>query len=135
MYVPVVAYITGGGMLILAVLTRFSPLGIALTCLYGICAAMAMPAIAAVSQDVVPVAHKGLSMGLAIFAQYMLGGAWGPSVVGFVSDRLGGGAEGLGTAVMLCGLFGVAAGVLFWVASRTYAEDLQKVKDEAILEE
>lgn len=135
MYVPVAAYITGGLILILAVLTRFSPLGIALACVYGICAAMAMPAIAAISQDVVPVAHKGLSMGLAIFAQYMLGGAWGPSVVGFVSDWLGGGAEGLGTAVMLCGLFGVAAGILFFIASLTYAEDLQKVKDEAILEE
>jgi len=135
MYVPVVAYIAGGLILIVAVLTRFSPVGIALACVYGICAAMAMPAIAAISQDVVPAAHKGLSMGLAIFAQYMLGGAWGPSVVGFVSDWLGGGADGLGTAVMLCGLFGVAAGILFFIASFTYAEDLRKVTDEAILEE
>jgi len=135
MYVPVVAYITGGVIMIIAIQTRFSPLGIGLACIYGIAAAMAMPAIAAISQDVVPVAHKGLSMGLAVFAQYMLGGAWGPSVVGFVSDRLGGGADGLGTAVMLCGLFGIAAGILFFIASRTYAEDLQKVKDEAILEE
>src|SRR5512145_650409 len=135
MYIMVVAYSFGGLMLILAVLTNFSTLGIALAALFGIASAMAMPAMAAISQDVVPVAHKGLSMGLAIFAQYMLGGAWGPSVVGFVSDWLGGGAEGLGTAVMLCGLFGVAAGILFFIASLTYAEDLQKVKDEAILEE
>jgi len=135
MYVPVVAYIAGGLLLMIVILTRFSPVGIALACLYGIAAAMAMPAIAAISQDVVPVAHKGLSMGLAIFAQYMLGGAWGPYAVGVLSDWLGGGADGLGTAVMLCGLFGVAAGVLFFVASRTYPQDLQKVKDETILEE
>jgi MFS family permease len=135
MYIPVVAYIFGGTMLILAVLTHFSYLGIAFAALFGIASAMAMPAIAAISQDVVPVAHKGLSMGLAIFAQYMLGGAWGPYIVGFVSDRLGGGAEGLGMAIMLCGLFGIAAGILFFVASRTYPEDLQKVKDEAILAE
>ena len=96
---------------------------------------MAMPAIAAISQDVVPVAHKGLSMGLAIFAQYMFGGAWGPYVVGAVSDALGGGAEGLSIAVALCGAFGVLAGVLFLVAARTYPEDSQKVKDEAILAE
>jgi MFS family permease len=96
---------------------------------------MAMPAIAAISQDVVPVAHKGLSMGLAIFAQYMLGGAWGPYIVGAFSDWMGGGADGLSMAVMLCGLFGIAAGILFFVASRTYPEDLQKVKDEAILAE
>lgn len=135
MYIPAVAYIIGGSLLIVVILTRFSPLGIALAVLYGIAAAMAMPAIAAISQDVVPVAHKGLSMGLAIFAQYMLGGAWGPYVVGAVSDALGGGAEGLGIAVALCGVFGLLAGVLFLVAARTYPEDSQKVKDEAILAE
>ncbi|MFA7177557.1 MAG: MFS transporter [Smithellaceae bacterium] len=135
MYIPVVAYILGGGLLIVVVLTRFSYVGIALACVYGIAAAAAMPAIAAISQDVVPVAHKGLSMGLAIFAQYMLGGAWGPYIVGAVSDGLGGGADGLSIAVMLCGVFGIVAGILFLVASRTYPEDLQKVKDEAILEE
>ena len=135
MYIPVVAYIFGGVMLILAVQTHFSYLGIAFAALFGIASAMAMPAIAAISQDVVPVAHKGLSMGLAIFAQYMLGGAWGPYAVGFVSDALGGGAEGLGTAFMLCGLFGIVAGILFFVASRTYPADLQKVKDETILAE
>jgi hypothetical protein len=74
-------------------------------------------------------------VGLAIFAQYMLGGAWGPYIVGAVSDGMGGGADGLSIAVMLCGVFGIVAGILFLVASRTYPEDLQKVKDEAILEE
>lgn len=135
MYIPVVTYIFGGLLLIIAIFTRFSPLGIGLAVFYGILVAMAMTATAAISQDVAPVAHKGLSMGLAIFAQYMLGGAWGPYVVGIVSDRLGGGAEGLSIAVMLCGLFGILAGVLFFVASRTYPEDLQKVKEEAILAE
>ena len=135
MYIPAVAYIIGGSLLIVVILTRFSPLGIALAVLYGVAAAMAMPAIAAISQDVVPVAHKGLSMGMAIFAQYMLGGAWGPYVVGAVSDSLGGGAEGLGIAVGFCGAFGLLAGVLFLVAARTYPEDSQKVKDEAILAE
>jgi MFS family permease len=135
MYIPAVAYIVGGTLLIVVILTRFSPLGIALAVCYGIAASMAMPAIAAISQDVVPVAHKGLSMGLAIFAQYMLGGAWGPYVVGAVSDALGGGADGLGIAVALCGAFGILAGVLFIVASRTYPEDSQKVKNEALLAE
>jgi len=135
MYIMVVAYSFGGLMLILAVLTNFSTLGIALAALFGIASAMAMPAMAAISQDVVPVAHKGLSMGLAVFAQYMLGGAWGPYIVGFVSDRLGGGAEGLGMAFMFCGLFGIVAGILFFIASRTYPEDLKKVKDEIILAE
>jgi MFS family permease len=135
MYIPVVAYIFGGLLMIIVISTRFSPLGIGLAVFYGILTAMAMPAIAAISQDVVPVAHKGLSMGLAVFAQYMLGGAWGPYIVGIVSDYLGGGTEGLSIAVMLCGLFGIVAGVLFFIAARTYPEDLRKVKDEAILAE
>lgn len=135
MYIPVVAYIIGGLLMIVVVLTKFNYLGIALACLYGIATAGAMPAIAAISQDVVPVAHKGLSMGLAVFAQYMLGGAWGPYIVGAVSDRLGGGADGLSMAMMLCGLFGILAGILFFIASRTYPEDQKKVKDEAILAE
>ena len=135
MYIMVVAYSFGGLMLILAVLTNFSTLGIAFAALFGIASAMAMPAMAAISQDVVPVAHKGLSMGLAVFAQYMLGGAWGPYIVGFVSDRLGGGAHGLGMAFVFCGLFGIVAGILFFIASRTYPADSQKVKNETILAE
>jgi MFS family permease len=135
MYIPVVAYLIGGCLVIAAILTEFNAIGIALAVLYGIASAMAMPAIAAISQDVVPVAHKGLSMGLAVFAQYMLGGAWGPYIVGAISDAAGGGAQGLGLGVMMCGVFGVVAGILFWIASRTYPEDLQKVKDEAILAE
>ncbi len=135
MYVPALAYLIGGSLLVGVVLTRFSPLGIFLAVLYGICAAMAMPAIAAISQDVVPVAHKGLSMGLAIFAQYMFGGAWGPYVVGIVSDGLGGGAEGLSAAVTLCGGFGWVAGILFLVSARTYPQDVEKVSRETILAE
>jgi MFS family permease len=135
MYVPVVAYIIGGVLLVIVVLTGFSIFGIVLAVIYGIAAAMAMPAIAAISQDVVSVAHKGLSMGMAVFAQYMLGGAWGPYVVGVISDAAGGGGEGLSIAVMFCGAFGLVAGFLFLMASRTYVEDLQKVKNEAILAE
>lgn len=134
-YIPVAAYIIGGCLIVSATLLKFNPLGLALAVFYGIAASAAMPAIAAISQDVVPVAHKGLSMGLAIFAQYMLGGAWGPYVVGAVSDALGGGAEGLSMGIMMCGLFGITAGFLFLIASRTYPEDLRRVKDEAILAE
>jgi MFS family permease len=135
MYVPAVSFFFSGVVLIIVIFIGFTPLGIGIAVFYGILSSMAMPAVAAISQDVVPVAHKGLSMGLAIFAQYMLGGAWGPYIVGIVSDKLGGGAQGLSTAVMICGLFGIVSGILFFIASRTYQEDLKKVKDEAILAE
>lgn len=134
-YVPAVAYVLSGALLIVVILTGLNRIGIGLAVFYGIATAMAMPAIAAISQDVVPVAHKGLSMGMAVFAQYIFGGAWGPYVVGVVSDALGGGAKGLNMGMMLCGVFGLVAGMLFLVAARTYPEDAQKVKDQAILAE
>jgi hypothetical protein len=74
-------------------------------------------------------------MGLAIFAQYMFGGAWGPYAVGALSDALGGGAKGLSIAVGICGAFGLLAGLLFLVAARTYPEDAQKVRSEVIMAE
>jgi MFS family permease len=103
--------------------------------LYGIAASMAVPAFATVSQDIVPVAHKGLSMGLVVFAQYLFGGAWGPWLIGWLSDLLGGGAEGLSMAVMLSAIVGVLGGIFFLIAARTYPADAEKVRRETLLAE
>ena len=94
---------------------------------------MALPALSAVSQDIVPVAHKGLSMGLVVFSQYLLGGAWGPYVIGAVSDALGGGAQGLSTAIMLSAGVGVIGAICFAIAARSYPADVEKVRQETIL--
>ncbi len=102
--------------------------------LFGICLVLGMPAIGAVTQDVVPVAHKGLSFGLCIFFQYVLGGAWSPYAVGAISDSLGGGADGLGKAVMLAALAGLLGAIIFLWASRYYPSDMEKMKkQEAVL--
>ena len=93
MYVPAVANLIGAVLIVIVILTNFSAIGIAIAVLYGIAVSMAVPGFAIVSQDIVPVAHKGLSMGLVVFAQYLFGGAWGPYVIGAVSDALGGGAQ------------------------------------------
>ena len=96
---------------------------------------MAMPACATISQDIVPSAHKGLSMGLVIFAQYLFGGAWGPWLTGWASDLWGGGADGLSIALMLSASMGILGGVLFLIAARTYPADAEKVKQEILLAE
>jgi MFS family permease len=88
-----------------------------------------------VSQDIVPVAHKGLSMGLAILAQYLFGGAWGPLLIGWISDLLGGGADGLSIALMLSAVMGILGGILFLIAARTYRADAEKVRKEILLAE
>ncbi len=135
MYVPAVSYLASAVLIVIVILTKFSPLGIALAVLYGIVASMAVPAFATVSQDIVPVAHKGLSMGLVVFAQYSFGGAWGPWLIGWLSDLLGGGAEGLSLAVILSAIVGVVGGIFFLVAARTYPDDAEKVRRETILAE
>ena len=135
MYVPAVAYLISAVLIVAVIAIGFNPLGIALAVLYGIAASMAVPAFATVSQDVVPVAHKGLSMGLAVFAQYVFGGAWGPWLIGWVSDLLGGGAQGLSMAVMLSAIGGIIGGILFLIAARTYPADAEKVRQETILAE
>jgi MFS family permease len=65
------------------------------------------PAKGAITQDVVHPRLKGISWGMAVFTMYLLGGSWGPVLVGTLSDRLGGGAAGLQTALMIAATTGI----------------------------
>jgi MFS family permease len=133
LYLPALASLLAAIVLIVMVMLRFGPIAIGLGFLYGILSVIYGPALNAVSQDVVPAAHKGLSMGMAVFAAYMFGGAWGPSVVGAISDALGGGADGLLTAFLITTIAGFIAALLFWLAARTYPADMEKVKSETLM--
>lgn len=133
LYLPALASVLAAVLLIVMVLLRFGPVGIVLGFIYGILSVIGSPALNTVSQDVVPAANKGLSMGMAVFSAYMFGGAWGPSVVGVVSDKLGGGADGLLTAFLFCTIAGFAAGIILWMAARTYKADMEKVAGETLL--
>jgi MFS family permease len=75
LYLPALASVLAAIVLVIMVTLKFGPVGIALGFLYGILSVIGSPALNAVSQDVVPAAHKGLSMGMAVFAAYMFGGA------------------------------------------------------------
>jgi MFS family permease len=132
-YLPGITLAVAAVVLIAAILTDFSPFGIALGMLYGIINVMAVASFGAISQDVVPAAHKGLSFGLSVFFQYMLGGAWGPYAVGAISDALGGGAPGLSTAMIMATACGILGGACFLVASRYYTVDAEKVNKEILV--
>jgi hypothetical protein len=56
-------------------------------------------------------------------------------VVGGISDLLGGGADGLGVAVMLSAVMSLLGGIFFLIAARTYPADAAKVNQETILAE
>ena len=86
--------------------------------LHSIFVGMALPAVAATTQDVVPTELRGLSWGTAVVALYLLGGAWGPLLVGAISDRIDGGYVGLAIGLAVSGLFGLVASVLWWAAAR-----------------
>jgi MFS family permease len=132
-FLPGVSLAAAAVVLIGAILTRFNTLGIVLGMLYGIFNVVAVPSFGAISQDVVPVAHKGFSFGLSVFFQYLLGGAWGPYAVGMISDALGGGADGLSWAMIIATVFGVAGGCCFLMASRHYVNDVEKASRQGQL--
>jgi MFS family permease len=133
LYLPALASLVAAVVLIIMLLLRFGPIGIALGFVYGILSVIGSPALNAVSQDVVPSAHKGLSMGLAVFSAYVFGGAWSPSVVGAISDALGGGADGLMTALLFTSIAGFIAALLLWLGARTYPADMERVKEETLM--
>lgn len=94
-----------------------------------------MPALSAVSQEVVRPQYKSLVWGMNIFFMYLLGGAWAPWAVGGISDALGGGAEGLKIALILSTIGGFLATFFFYMGSRTVKADMDRVKDAVLLAE
>jgi MFS family permease len=132
-YLASLAAVTSALLLIAVVLIKFNAIGIALGMLYGIFNVMGNPALASVSQDVVPSAHKGLSFGIAVFCAYALGGAWGPYVVGGISDALGGGADGLSTALIISSAGAILGGLFLLFAARHYGPDMAKVEHETLM--
>jgi MFS family permease len=98
---------------------------------YSIFSGMALPAVAATTQDVVPVSLKGLSWGAALLALYLLGGAWGPLLVGAVSDAFNGGYKGLALGIALTGLFGFIASRMWFLTERHVENDMKQAKEAA----
>ena len=98
-------------------------------------------------QDVIEPALRGTAMALYFFAMYVLGASLGPVGMGFLSSyftrqaALGAGvtdtsfqalrpfaAEGLHSALYVVPLFGLALGIVLFVASRTVAHDMEKLQ-------
>ena len=86
-------------------------------CVYGVFSGMPNPAVMASTQDVVRPEQKGLASGGAYFCMMLLGGAFGPAMVGKLSDVFGGGYQGLTYGLYVASLFGVAAAFVWWKAA------------------
>jgi predicted MFS family arabinose efflux permease len=129
LYLPALAA-AGSSVCLVAAFFGFAasfPLGMTFGLLFGAISMAAIPSLSSVSQDVVPLAHKGLSYGLTVFSMYFLGGAWSPMMVGAISDTLGGGADGLMWAATCAAGGGLLAAICFLVSAKTYLNDEAQV--------
>ena len=99
--------------------------------LHSIFVGMALPAVAATTQDVVPANLKGLSWGAGLVALFLLGGAWGPLLVGGISDHVGGRYEGLAIGLAVTGIFGLLASWMWFVTAKHVDRDSARAKAEA----
>jgi MFS family permease len=76
--------------------------------------------------DVVPNRSRGLAMSISFFLNVAVGGAVGPTAVALASERLFGGAAGLGPAIALTAAvsYGIAIVALIAALSRFRLRDL-----------
>lgn len=121
--------------IIVALVLNVAGAGFVLALVWCFFTMSALPALASITQDVVKPGLKSMAWGMAVFVMYVLGGGWAPMLVGVISDSLGGGAEGLRTALMIMSLGGFVGGVLFFFGSRHYPADQKKVGDHAFEKE
>jgi len=132
MLYPSIAVPLAAVLYIIAVILDFDGIGYVLAMLFGIVAVSAAPPLTSVTQDVVAPDSRGISWGMNVLTQYALGGGWAPLLVGLISDKLGGGADGLRIAMIIAGCGGFLAGVMFFISSRYYPDDCEKVKDRVV---
>lgn len=84
----------------------------------------------AVTQDVVHPGLRAVSYALCVITQNLLGSALGPIVTGAFSDRYG-----ILTALKIASAMPLISFVLFYLGSRYYARDLDKVERVALTAE
>jgi len=92
---------------------------------------VALPALTAANQEVVTPDRKGTAWGFAILSMFLIGG-WAPLAIGGISDALGGDAWGLASGIMIVGMSGLVAAFCYYMSSRYFVQDSEKVKDMVI---
>jgi MFS family permease len=99
------------------------PMQMAMLVLVGVTIAMYNPGGAAVTQDVVHPGLRAISYSICVVVQHILGSTLGPIFVGAVSD-----AYNIQLALSVLPIFILASGIMFFIASRYYEKDLNKVE-------
>ena len=90
--------------------------------LAGTCSIMFASSAIAVTQDVIHPGLRAISYALCVVTQHLFGSAWGPKLTGMWIDDYG-----VLTALSIVPIMAVTSGILFFLASRFYVRDLEKV--------
>jgi MFS family permease len=127
-YMPLLSLVCMSIFFLLSIYFELKGIGLVFGFMLGVALVLPIPAYGALTQDVVTPDRKGMAFGMNTFSMYVLGGGWAPIVIGYVSDLFGGGARGLKWALMIASVGGILAALALFVASKTYLEDLNKVR-------
>lgn len=84
----------------------------------------------AVTQDVVHPGLRAISYALCVIVQNLLGSSLGPVVTGAFSDKYG-----IATALQIACIMPLFSAFIFYLGSRYYRHDLEKVEKIAIVAE
>ncbi len=110
------------------------PVIILLGTIDGFFCSMTTPTFFTITQDVVAPKLRATSMALTLTLVFAFGGAWGPSLIGGLSDMFGSGTYGLKMA-MISILPAVLLSFLFlYISSRYYAADCEGIPNEVMVE-
>lgn len=118
-----------------AVLLKLHGFGLVLGMLFGILIVLGVPSFSAISQDVVTPDLKSMVWGMSVLCQYVLGGGWGPLMVGFLSQTMGGNTHGLAVALIVSTCFGFVASLFLFVSAKHYPNDMDRIKGVTLLAE
>lgn len=110
-------------------------LTILLVLIDGFIAPMTGVLVYTINADVTPRRQRSTSAGMQVLFTFLCGGAWGPVIIGALSDSMGGGASGLVKAGFILTLAGALSCIAFLVASRSYPADSERVSDEVFMDE
>jgi MFS family permease len=86
-------------------------------------AAMPMPVFNVIGQDVLPESKRGTGAAVILFVQFAVFSWWGSIIVGWISDLMGGGVDGLKYALLSLTPFSLAAAAVYLVCCRYYPAD------------
>jgi len=124
LYSPAISSFLSSVLLLAVALTiREKVIALTLLAFYGIMVTCFIAPAVSVTQDVVHPGFRALSYGLCIIFQHVLGDIWSPPMIGKISDMIG-----MEKAIFFVTVYGVFAAVFFFIASRYYVRDLERVE-------